>query len=121
MSAITGIWDLRTTIGNASASSWLGTATRTIWQPEAVSSAICCNVASTSAVTVVVIDWTDTGAPPPTRTPPTLSWRVVRRGANTAGGAEGMPRDTAMISGPGGSRVDLGPHTERRRHPALIH
>jgi hypothetical protein len=43
-------------------------ATRTIWQPDAVSSAICCRVALTSAVTVVVIDCTDTGAPPPTGT-----------------------------------------------------
>ena len=41
MSAITGICDLRAIAGNASASSWDGTATRTIWQPAAVSSAIC--------------------------------------------------------------------------------
>jgi hypothetical protein len=54
--------------GSASASSCDGTATRTIWQPVAVSSAICCSVAFTSAVSVVVMDWTDTGAPPPTGT-----------------------------------------------------
>ena len=41
MSAITGMPLLRAISGSASASSWLGTATRTIWQPEAVSSAIC--------------------------------------------------------------------------------
>ena len=43
-----------------------GTATRTMSQPAAVSSAICCSVALTSAVSVVVIDCTDTGASPPT-------------------------------------------------------
>ncbi|GAA3042557.1 hypothetical protein GCM10020000_21980 [Streptomyces olivoverticillatus] len=39
----------------------MGQATRTIWQPEAVSSAICCSVAPMSDVRVVVIDWTETG------------------------------------------------------------
>src|ERR1019366_2613249 len=66
MSAITGICDLRAISASASASSCDGTATRTIWHPAAVSSAICCSVALTSAVSVVVIDWTETGAPPPT-------------------------------------------------------
>ena len=66
MSAITGIWDFFAIAGNASASSCDGTATRTMSQPAAVSSAICCNVASTSAVSVVVIDCTETGASPPT-------------------------------------------------------
>ena len=73
MSAITGIFDFLAMIGSASASSWLGTATRTIWQPDAVSSAICCSVALMSVVSVVHIDCTDTGASPPTSTPPTLS------------------------------------------------
>ena len=68
MSAITGICDFRAIAGSASTSSCDGTATRTIWQPDAVSSAICCSVALTSAVSVVVIDCTDTGAPPPTGT-----------------------------------------------------
>src|SRR6266704_6447023 len=70
MSAITGIWDFLAIAGSASASSWDGTATRTIWQPDAVSSAICCRVELMSAVSVVVIDWTLTGAPPPTGTLP---------------------------------------------------
>ena len=65
MSAITGICECLAISGSASASSWLGQATRTIWQPEAVSSAICCSVALTSAVRVVVIDCTEIGAPPP--------------------------------------------------------
>ncbi len=72
MSAITGICDLRAIVANASASSCDGHATRTIWQPDAVSSAICCSVAFTSEVSVVVIDCTDTGASPPTGTVPTM-------------------------------------------------
>src|SRR5256885_15196736 len=70
MSAMTGICDLRAICGRASTSSADGTATRTIWQPDAVSSAICWTVLFTSAVSVVVIDCTDTGAPPPTGTGP---------------------------------------------------
>src|SRR3954452_13737353 len=81
--------------GSASASSWLGHATRTIWQPAAVSSAICCRVALTSAVSVVVIDWTDTGAPPPTGTDPTSIRREARRVA-TDSGTEGRPRSTVV-------------------------
>ena len=83
MSAITGICDFLAITGSASASSVVGTATRTIWQPDAVSSAICCSVALMSAVTVVVIDCTQTGESLPTPTPPTSSWRVCRRGAST--------------------------------------
>jgi hypothetical protein len=40
-------------------------------------------VPSTSAVFVVVIDCTLTGAPPPTGTGPTWIWRVARLGAAT--------------------------------------
>src|ERR1700733_1272301 len=101
MSAITGICDLRAIAGSASASSCEGTATRTIWQPAAVSSAICWSVAFTSAVSVVVIDCTETGAPPPTATAcwplPTMIWRDIRRGASGAGATSGMPRLTVMI------------------------
>ena len=102
MSAITGIWDLLAMSGSASASSWDGTATRTIWQPAAVSSAICCSVALTSAVSVVVIDCTETGAPPPTGTAclplPTMIWRDFLRAASGAGGSWGSPRSTVMIA-----------------------
>ncbi len=98
MSAITGICDLRAIAGSASASSWLGTATRTMSQPEAVSSAICCRVALMSVVGVVVIDCTEIGASPPTSTLPTLIWRVGRRGERTGGGSAGMPRETLTCS-----------------------
>ena len=97
MSAMTGSWLCWTISASASASTGSGTATRTIWQPVAVSSAICCSVALTSAVTVVVIDCTLIGAPPPTSTPPTSICRVGRRGARTGGGRAGMPR--AMVTG----------------------
>ena len=92
MSAITGICECCAISGSASASSCDGQATRTMSQPAAVSSAICCSVALTSAVSVVVIDCTETGASPPTSTLPTLIWRVLRRGARVGGGSAGMPR-----------------------------
>ena len=59
MSAMTGIWLCLAISGSASASSCDGTATRTMSQPVAVSSAICCSVALTSEVSVVVIDCTE--------------------------------------------------------------
>src|SRR5947209_19565207 len=96
MSAMTGICECRAISGSASASSVSGTATRTMWQPAAVSSAICWSVALTSAVSVVVIDWTLTGAPPPTGTGPTMICRDCRRGASAGAGAAGMPRFTAV-------------------------
>src|SRR3954467_7379559 len=98
MSAITGICDLRAIAGSASASSWLGQATRTMSHPAAVSSAICCRVALTSDVRVVVIDCTLIGASDPTATLPTLIWRVLRRGARTGGGSAGSPRLTVTPS-----------------------
>jgi hypothetical protein len=58
---------------SASASSWEGHAIRTMSQPAAVSSAICCRVALTSEVSVVVIDCTEIGEPLPTPTEPTWS------------------------------------------------
>src|SRR5689334_4843758 len=97
MSAITGICECRAISGSASASSWDGQATRTMSQPAAVSSAICCSVVFTSDVSVVVIDCTEIGASPPTSTLPTLIWRVLRRGARTGGGSAGMPREMLIF------------------------
>ncbi len=51
-----------------------------------------------SVVGVVVIDCTDTGASPPTSTPPTSIWRDTRRVASGRGGVSGMPRETVMRS-----------------------
>src|SRR5690242_15537468 len=112
MSAMTGICDLRAIAGSASASSWLGQATRTMSQPAAVSSAICWRVALMSAVRVVVMDCTEIGYSLPTPTLPTWIWRVLRRGASTGGGASGMPRLISVtlsrvLSAPARSRFDV--------------
>src|SRR5690349_13033844 len=117
MSAMTGICDFFAIAGSASASSWDGTATRTIWQPEAVSSAICWSVALTSEVSVVVIDCTETGAPPPTGTDPTMIWRDLRRGASGSTGTAGMPRFTLVtdisLAEEGDGIDDVGAHGEQ--------
>ena len=92
MSAITGIWLLRAISARASASSWRGHATRTMLQPVAVNSAICCSVALTSWVLVVHIDCTEIGWSLPTPTSRTISCRVLRRGARVGAGGAGIPR-----------------------------
>src|SRR3990172_12744279 len=79
MSAIRGmpidflIW------GRADAASASGTATRTISHPASSSRFIWETVASTSRVSVLVIVWTMTGAPPPIKTLPTLICLVFLR------------------------------------------
>src|SRR5436305_1947458 len=117
MSAMTGICDFCAIAGSASASSCDGQATRTMSQPAAVSSAICCKVALTSAVNVVVIDCTDTGASPPTSTEPTLICRDLRRGASTGGGAEGIPSEivTTRLSAYPDRLHDVGVDREERQ------
>jgi len=97
MSAMIGIWLFIAMILRASASSWCGTATRTMSQPVAVSSAICCRVALMFVVCVVVIDCTLTWDSLPTPTLPTLICRVLRRGWRVSG-ALGSPRFTAGTS-----------------------
>ena len=52
--------------GTAAAASGTLTVTRTISEPASASSMHCCAVPAASAVSVIVIDWTTTGAPPPT-------------------------------------------------------
>ena len=54
--------------GTAAAASGTLTVTRTISDPASASSMHCAAVARASAVSVIVIDWTTTGAPPPTWT-----------------------------------------------------
>src|SRR5689334_24976922 len=116
MSAMTGIWLCLAISGSASASSCDGQATRTMSQPVAVSSAICCRVALTSAVNVVVIDCTDTGASPPTATEPTLIWRDLRRGDRTGGGGAGIPRLTVTASSIRFARARGGPGAWEHGH-----
>ena len=57
--------------GTAAAASGTLTVNRTSSEPASASSTVCFTVAATSAVSVDVIDWTTTGAPPPIRTFPT--------------------------------------------------
>ena len=52
--------------GTAFAASGTFTVTRTISEPAWASSMHCRAVPATSAVSVLAIDWTTTGAPPPT-------------------------------------------------------
>ena len=94
MSAMTGIWLFFAMMCNTSASSWVGTATRTMSQPDAVNSAICWSVPLMSVVLVVVIDCTETWCSLPTITLPTLIWRVLRRGASVST-TRGSPMFTA--------------------------
>ena len=72
--------------GTAAAASALFTVTRTISEPARASSATCRTVAATSAVSVLVMDWTTIGAPPPIATCPTRTWRLARRGAGPCSG-----------------------------------
>src|SRR3954453_20725796 len=57
---------------------------RTISEPAAASAATCCTVPAISAVSVLVIDCTTTGAPPPTFTWPTFTATVLRLGNGAA-------------------------------------
>src|SRR5438309_955981 len=82
MSAITGTVACSAICFSARASSQCGTATRTMSTPAATSDAICCSVAFTSEVFVVVIDWTETGASPPISTDPSLIFLDVLRSAS---------------------------------------
>ena len=66
--------------GTAWAASSLLTVIRTFCDPASKSSATCCAVAAASAVSVLVIDWTTTGAAEPTATPRTRTVTVGRRG-----------------------------------------
>src|SRR5712692_8866698 len=65
--------------GTAAAASGTLTVTRTISDPACASSMHCFAVPTTSAVSVLVIDWTTTGAPPPTWIGPTLTPTVAWR------------------------------------------
>src|SRR5579871_5445187 len=70
--------------GTAAAASGTFTVQRTISEPASDSSIVCLNVDSISAVSVLVIDCTTIGAPPPTLTWPTFTPYVFRRGCREA-------------------------------------
>src|ERR1700730_11104456 len=63
----------------AAAASLVLTVMRTSSEPARASACTCRAVASTSAVSVLVIDWTTIGAPPPTRTLSTATCTEARR------------------------------------------
>jgi D-alanyl-D-alanine carboxypeptidase len=91
MSAITGIGDSATIVRSASTSLSRGTAQRIRSPPASATARIWRRVACTSAVSVFVIDWTTTGAPPPIGTPPTFIWRADATGVKgTKGSADAI-------------------------------
>src|SRR6267143_1042423 len=63
--------------GSCAAASAVLTVTRTTSEPARASSATCAAVLWRSAVSVLVIDCTSTGAPPPISACPTRIWRVL--------------------------------------------
>src|SRR6202165_3990853 len=70
--------------GTAAAASVRSTVMRTNSDPARASAATWPAVASTSAVSVLVMDWTTTGAPPPTVTLPTRTGTVLCLGNGAA-------------------------------------
>src|SRR5579872_4629027 len=70
--------------GTAAAASSRSTVMRTISEPARASAATCAMVPSISAVSVLVIDCTTIGAPPPTATWPTMTWVVLCRALGPA-------------------------------------
>src|SRR5436190_5533286 len=79
MSATSGMRIWRLISPSFSAASRTGTAQRTISQPATSSAQICRSVASTSRVSVFVIDCTVIGALPPTLSLPSVIGLVWRR------------------------------------------
>src|ERR1700712_5316495 len=73
------LWMPSMMAGTAWAAASLLTVMRTISEPARAREAICWTVESTSAESVLVIDWTTTGASDPTRTPPMLQVTERRR------------------------------------------
>ena len=75
--------------GTAAAASRVLTVMRTSSDPARARAATCAIVPAISAVSVLVMDWTAIGAPPPITTPPTETGTVGWRVAGPAGGCGG--------------------------------
>src|SRR5712671_4806758 len=75
--------------GTAAAASSRSTVIRTSSEPARANAAICATVPATSAVSVLVIDCTTIGAPPPTATLPTMTWVVLCRALGPATSSNG--------------------------------
>src|SRR6516225_2661237 len=89
--------------GTAAAASSRSTVMRTSSEPAPASAATCWAVLSTSAVSVLVIDCTTIGAPPPTRTPPTFTATVLWRPLGAARSDMLAPLQVYVTSAP---RID---------------
>src|SRR3954469_23543482 len=111
MSAMTGIGDSATIVLSASTSLSRGTAQRIRSPPASATARIWRSVAWTSAVSVFVIDWTTTGAPPPIGTPPTFIWR-----AEAMAGTKGTHPDCRFGSREPRGRPRSGPGDPDRLH-----
>src|SRR4051794_23742299 len=112
MSAITGMGESRTMVLRASTSLSRGTAQRTKSPPASAIAWIWRMVASRSAVSVLVIDCTATGAPPPMGTSPTMIWRLegtTLKGIGQSIEKERLPgrSDDGMAGAEHAGRVDL--------------
>src|SRR3954463_12679122 len=97
-------WILRTISGTAAAASSVLTVIRTSCEPACARRATWIAVASGSAVSVFVIDWTTIGWALPTRTPPTSTDTVARRRGRSASvaaviGAAGLLRAAGQDPG----------------------
>jgi hypothetical protein len=97
--------------GTAAAASSRSTVMRTSSEPARASAATCRAVASASAVSVLVIDCTMTGALPPTVTPATFTATERRRGA----GAPFIDIRALLRR----SECQTGPLASTPRNPAL--
>src|SRR5574342_643075 len=80
---MTGTSTCATMSATACAAASLLTVTRTSSEPAACSARTWATVAATSAVSVLVIDWTTMGWAEPTGTAPTRTVEVWRRGIGT--------------------------------------
>ena len=90
---------LRIISGTAAAAASVFTVTRTSCEPAWASRATWIAVASASAVSVLVIDWTTTGWAEPTMTPPTSTETVGRRtGRSASGVVTGWPPPTCRMT-----------------------
>src|SRR4051812_4626822 len=108
MSAITGIGDSFTIRSSARTSSSRGTAQRTRSPPASAMAWICFMVASKSAVSVLAMDCTATGAPPPIFTPPTsiCFLEAMKPGLKPSYGMRALVPFRRVPEGLGGRRVE---------------
>src|ERR1700759_4486810 len=98
--------------GTAAAASSRSTVMRTSSEPARASAATCRVVASTSAVSVLVIDCTTTGAPPPTVTLPTFTATVWCLSAGPENSIISQFLGWSPLAGPkgqGGDNEDIAP------------